>query len=131
MMGLLENRSLLFQFSFSQCAATYGITSMRSQRRIGKKGHQCSPKLRHLPFGLAPDSACIWIKQCAQPAVLGYELINFVHQGRHSILGNPEPGLSVVTLLLPDLCSIPPEAGSNRFVLITHGMLLIDWIYEA
>ncbi len=99
---------------------------MRSWRRIGKKGHQCSPKLRHLPFRLAASSACIWIEQRTQPGVLGCELINFVHQGRHSVLGNPEPGLGVVTLLLPDLCSIPPETGSNRFILITHDMLLID-----
>ena len=54
-----------------------------------------------------------WVEQRSQSSYFGCKAIVLGRQDRYLLLGNPEPGLGLVSLLLSDLGTVAPEARGN------------------
>jgi hypothetical protein len=78
----------------------------------------------HLLFGFGSGSGRIWVEPSAQPGILGRKTVVLGCEDCHLLLSNPEPRLSLIPLLLPDLGTVAPETRSNGFVLVAHERLL-------
>jgi hypothetical protein len=79
-----------------------------------------------LLLGFGAGAGSIWVEPSAQTGILSRKTVVLGCEDGHLLIGNPEPGLSFIPLLLPDLSTVPPEARRNGFVLIIHEQLLLD-----